>query len=1021
MNRLIALTVVLLMITPTLFYVFDMKPTIPKAEALDPVTTRYDCYEDTDYQNGTHTQVLGLPCWVKGSPYTKWILTSYTDRVEMRNGVYGGQLNTTDSEMRYYDMYYHDIKSYENWNVEYWNGSDWIDTDIKSSVPIINTIQNDTGIFVKSNRSNSEIVLTIDYITLEGLPLKHRIELKNLGSEREFRIIQEHEIINGDNIRYGGNTVGINSVLTMDNNRVEFLHGNGTLILYESQKSVYYRNTTISPVSFDLDAKFLFGNSGNNTGLTLSTSGTFAMDTGATCTGNDCSMESTGSWHCNNAAGTSVEGDTCDTISTEQVRVGKEDGARSYHSFVVFRSGNISNDATVSDVKLNFGKIGGKDGTYSCASNCGVNVDVHVVNTDSCQTFDVGLANNVFKAPVVLANKDPDTWEDSSTASFNALGNAYIEDMLTNGTDTDLPCIGFTQTGTDVAGSTSHEFWTFNDIASPGVPFVTITITYSTTITMTVTVNDKNGHSIEKGNLKIRSAEGSGTVTFTACDDDCTIDATPDTDVTFAVQWNPHNTADNFVKLDIGANSSMANTHVKQCSSNCAVSIFTTIYREIDIEFRDTNNELHSPSSVTVTHTDNSTDKTYSTFASKGVMNFGFLAVGNSSSFRIKDVNLYGNNVVTNASATVTPTLSDQNIQHNNRVYFIDIKALSVDKSIYITPSRLDFKHSCSTVCANTTEVALTDFTSIQITNMTIDLMSMRYQGWSINQNSTDFSIGVMPTSNKTLLLTANYFKMFYQMRDEDSNNVPVIVNIKSVLANGTTIDMATTATGINDKAIYLGNSTQTFNILWQSLNISKSTQAPSASATVNIATQLKFPTGNEFAIARNNTELNSFAWHDGNSTFRVNATVSPNDSGNDQTLKIEIVDRTYANEPNKRILNITEAETGWSFADPIISDSFTMSGTTMIKYLLNAGEFSDPAVGGGGGGGSPRARTAPLQTTPVETPTPTDIDIGEGTLIGLALAGVVGIVMITGLGKSGTNKKRQSIGKRKSNSRKGF
>jgi len=230
---------------------------------------------------------------------------------------------------------------------------------------------------------------------------------------------------------------------------------------------------------------------------------------------------------------------------------------------------------------------------------------------------------------------------------------------------------------------------------------------------------------------------------------------------------------------------------------------------------------------------------------------------------------------------------------------------------------------------------------------------------------------------------------------------------------------MATTATGINDKAIYLGNSTQTFNILWQSLNISKSTQAPSASATVNIATQLKFPTGNEFAIARNNTELNSFAWHDGNSTFRVNATISPNDSGNDQTLKIEIVDRTYANEPSKRILNITEAETGWSFADPIITDSFTMSGTTMIKYLLNAGEFSDPAVGGGGGGSARPRVQAEIEFEPADTIP--DIDVAEGTLIGLAIAGVVGIIIITGLGKSGESKRRTSIGKKNSNSRKGF
>ena len=119
---------------------------------------------------------------------------------------------------------------------------------------------------------------------------------------------------------------------------------------------------------------------------------------------------------------------------------------------------------------------------------------------------------------------------------------------------------------------------------------------------------------------------------------------------------------------------------------------------------------------------------------------------------------------------------------------------------------RLDFRFSCATVCANTTEKQLTDLTSVQVTNMTIDLMSMRYQGWSMNQNSTNFSIGKMNhnsdvvslATNDTILLTGNYFKMFYQAQ-ADSSNVPVSVNLKSTLANGTAIDIATTATGINE------------------------------------------------------------------------------------------------------------------------------------------------------------------------------------------------------------------------------
>jgi len=989
---------------------------MPKAEALDPVTTRHDCYEDTDYQNGTHTQVLGLPCWVQGSPFTKWILTSYTDRIEMKNGMYGGQLNTTDSSLRYYDLYYHDLKGTESWVVEYFDGSEWVDTDIKSTVPTISTIQNDTGIFVKSTRNNNEIVLTIDYITLEGLPLKHRIELKNLGSEREFRIMQEHEIIDGDDVIHSGNLVSISSTLQTEDGSIKFMHSNGTLILHEEQSSDYYRNATISPANGNLDSSFLFGNIGNRTGMRLPQNGTFTMATGATCTktggDTDCDIARHGDFI---SATSGTAGQPCPSSSWGQEaganQAGKTDNERCYVRYLVYSTSNIGSGATVTDVTMTF------NDDIRCqvgSENCGVNLDIHYVNDDSCASFDDALANNLLDAPLTaITNQDPDDWE-SATVDLGTDVDSYVNTQLTgtySGGVQDEICFSFSQTGSDVTGSAGGlDYW---KIDSP-----IIIITYSTTITMTVTVNDKNGHSIEKGNLKIRSAEGSGTVTFTACDDDCTVSATPDTDVTFAVQWNPSTNLNNFVKLDIGANSSMANTHVKQCSSNCAVSIFTTIYREIDIEFRDTNGELHSPAGVTMLHTENSTELTRTDFASKGVMNFPILATGNSSAFRIKDVNLYGNNVVTNGSATVTPTLSDQNIQHNNRVYFIDITGLSADKSIYITPSQVDFKHSCSTVCTNTTQVSITDMTSIQITNMTIDLMSIKYQGWSINQNSTDFSIGCTgfcTSSNNTLVLTVNYFKSFFQAR-ADSSNVPVSVTLHSALINGTIIDVVSGTTGINSEAIYLGNGTNTYNILWRSLNVSQADISLTESKTTNMATQLKVQ-ADTFVMGKNNSMFSNFEWHDSNSTLRANITISPNNLANDQTLKIEIIDRQYASAPTKRTLNVTEVEGGdWSFSDPIITDaSFTIGGTkdTLLKYVFNPeSDFQNPGMGGGGGG-SPRRQVAlePEEEPITELPEP---DYGETILIGMVLVGIVGVGFITKGG--GTPKKRRKgvIGRKK-------
>ena len=193
---------------------------------------------------------------------------------------------------------------------------------------------------------------------------------------------------------------------------------------------------------------------------------------------------------------------------------------------------------------------------------------------------------------------------------------------------------------------------------------------------MSFDVNNYEGVLLEKGNILLRATEGSNagvaSATYTACANECTFSATPSTTYTFAVQWNAPGTSagklTNYVKVDIGG-TSFNSTHTHSCSSNCDVELNTQIYQNTDIEFRDYNGQLHSPVSVTALHTENSTELTRTDFASKGIMNFPLLGVGNSSSFRIKDVNLYGNNVVTNASATITPTVSNQNFQHNNRVY----------------------------------------------------------------------------------------------------------------------------------------------------------------------------------------------------------------------------------------------------------------------------------------------------------------------------------------------------------------
>ena len=172
--------------------------------------------------------------------------------------------------------------------------------------------------------------------------------------------------------------------------------------------------------------------------------------------------------------------------------------------------------------------------------------------------------------------------------------------------------------------------------------------------------------------------------------------------------------------------------------------------------------------------------------------------------------------------------------------------------------------------------------------------------------------------------------------------------------------------------------------------------------------------------IGKNNSMLSEFAWHESNSTLRANVSISPNNLANDQTLKIEIVDRQYATSPTKRILNATESESGWTFADPIITDaSFTIGGTkdTLLKYVFNPeSDFVNPGGGGGGGGSSRRLPQVIPIVIPEGPSIPDEPAFEESLLIGLVLVGVGGVALFT-QGGTPTKKLKSNKGKnRKSN-----
>ena len=170
-------------------------------------------------------------------------------------------------------------------------------------------------------------------------------------------------------------------------------------------------------------------------------------------------------------------------------------------------------------------------------------------------------------------------------------------------------------------------------------------------------------------------------------------------------------------------------------------------------------------------------------------------------------------------------------------------------------------------------------------------------------------------------------------------------------MANTTAINAESTETG--SFTFHVGNGSQTLNIFWRDLNVSSSVFNPTASGTSNINTNIGLTTDNEVLFARNNSVVSQISF--ASDTLQFNATQNAHEAGEEIT-KIEILDRTYANNASKRTLNVTETTTGFTFDDPVITDTWTMNGETLVKYVLNAGTSPGNQGGGGGGAGGYRA-----------------------------------------------------------------
>ena len=106
------------------------------------------------------------------------------------------------------------------------------------------------------------------------------------------------------------------------------------------------------------------------------------------------------------------------------------------------------------------------------------------------------------------------------------------------------------------------------------------------------------------------------------------------------------------------------------------------------------------------------------------------------------------------------------------------------------------------------------------------------------------------------------------------------------------------------------------------------------------------------FHVARDDSTISDVEFHTSNDTLRFTVNQNAHDAG-EENLRIEIIDRTWANNAQKRFLNLTESETGFTFEDPLIVDAWNLNGETLVKYVLKGGDAPSSPGGGGGAGGA--------------------------------------------------------------------
>jgi hypothetical protein len=278
--------------------------------------------------------------------------------------------------------------------------------------------------------------------------------------------------------------------------------------------------------------------------------------------------------------------------------------------------------------------------------------------------------------------------------------------------------------------------------------------------------------------------------------------------------------------------------------------------------------------------------------------------------------------------------------------------------------------------------------------NLTAGLV-IGYQ-WNFTDNagnSNNTGIQTLPTTNIYLTL---------QVRDKDGTDIARVFSVTGTLANSSSLDVDTDATGAYSLATSVGS--HTFSVWWGShlVNASVSYSA-TANASVNLDTRIEyFASGSSYVLwAITSADLPSASAEPADA-----CKLSPVSFSASPTLKVDVANWLRSTEPTYvNVGGYRFDKTNWAWDDSAKQLTYTLGAGTDTFIIVEwgdssgssgSGSSSGPSTPGDSGDGSqdvPDTYVPLPERTPEPKPFVMPVEVTQAVIVSVAALAVVGLL----------------------------